>query len=355
MKYNIVDTRPYSETKNKNELLFYVEQIVHSESNINKKMAQQSLQSTIVQMLKNNHYLSLSVALSLAPSREYYQIIFNQLNNILMAQENETQFIVMPLVMVLGNKSEKDISLKFSLPDFQKILQDIYGDVTKDIQWLDSIIPVADISQIKVNEWYEAKKNPDNLLTSLQNEIHEMKVVSGYEVNLGFVLGYGSEEMKQLMNLRKDIMPMMQFWNEYFIEKEITPFVNPLPLNSPLQGLTEGSHMQKKMDLDIFVTNTIRNIKLAGYRIAVVIATKEGGTLEIRVQALEESTKFANYQWQLTSFDQIEEILDDLVGLLKDCLVDNVRILEKPLELDDTLPDYHLSLEQEGTNPTIQL
>ncbi|QRN41123.1 MAG: hypothetical protein GKC53_03055 [Neisseriaceae bacterium] len=353
MKYNIVDTRPYSENKNKNELLWYVEQIINSQCQLSQKMAQQSLQKSITQMLKNHHYLSLSVALSLAPSRKHYQILFNQLDDILMAQENENQFIVMPLVMVLGNKDKKTISLEIPLTHFQDILQDIYGRIIRKINWLDSIILADNISQIKADEWYDAKYNPDNLLKNLQNKISSIVLEVTYEVKLGFIFGYGSWEIKKLINLRKNTMPIMQFWNKYFLEKGTTPFVNPLPINSPLQGLTEGSYVQKKMDLDIFVTNTIRNIKLMGHRIAVVIATKKGGMLEIRIQALEDNKKFVDYHWQLTSCDQIDEIIGDLIILLRACLVDNVRILEQPLELDDGLPNYHTSLEEQGINPLV--
>ena len=103
--YTLPDTRPYPTDPVKNELLLYAGQIAQSSSIAQRKLAQESLAAGIYTMLQQNHYLGLSVAMSMAPDTAAYQALFNSLDSALQAKtDEEVQWFALPVVLVAGCK-----------------------------------------------------------------------------------------------------------------------------------------------------------------------------------------------------------------------------------------------------------
>ena len=95
------DTRPYPTDPVKNELLMYAGQIAEGKGGAQAKLAAESLRASIFTMLSQNHYLGLSVAMSMAPDAASYRALLAALSDTLGAKtEAEVEWFALPVVLV---------------------------------------------------------------------------------------------------------------------------------------------------------------------------------------------------------------------------------------------------------------
>ena len=140
----------------------------------------------------------------------------------------------------------------------------------------------------------------------------------------------------------------MYFWINFFSEKKINAFVNPLSPMTPLTGLMHGAYVRNKMALELYAAEAIYHLKLNHQPVAVVIASRLGGSLEINFQSLVNPTLRFNYSWQLLPADCLDQIIDELCQLLDECKVDKQRLLKSPLDYEEPIPTYEKALQQDG-------
>ena len=92
------DTRPYPTDPVKNELLMYAGQIAEGKGGVQAKLAAESLRASIFTMLSQNHYLGLSVAMSMAPDAASYRALLAALSDTLGAKtEAEVEWFALPV------------------------------------------------------------------------------------------------------------------------------------------------------------------------------------------------------------------------------------------------------------------
>lgn len=356
MHYTVVDTRSYPEGKTRNPLLFHVSQLISARGLINHNLAEKQLNQSVAQVFKQNAALTLSAALALSASQGQYNLLLKAIDHYLSSPEDKSQvsFVLFPLVLVAGSKKAQKVTLNFKNNlQLSSLIEEGYPELAK-IKWYHSLISVEDFKDWNAFTWYKGRKEPEELFQRLVKESHEEKELpEGGSVSLFFLLGYGNLAPILFQEERKVMMPLMTFWNQFFMAQGITPFANPLPLMPPLKALSQGAFMRKKIDLDIFLTNTIRAIKLLGLRVCVVIATKEGGTLEFRLQAwgTEEHSYF--YSWHLSSSDPLEMILEDVFSFLQSVQVENVCLLKRPLNFSEVIPSYCTATKEAVYNPIL--
>mgnify|MGYP001762754730 len=117
---------------------------------------------------------------------------------------------------------------------------------------------------------------------------------------------------------------------------------------TPLTGLIHGVYMRNKMALELYAAQAIYSLKLNHQPVAVVVASRLGGSLEIDFQSIADSTLHFNYSWQLLPADCLDQIIDELCQLLDECKVDRQRLLKLPLDYEEPIPTYEKSLQQDG-------
>ena len=145
----------------------------------------------------------------------------------------------------------------------------------------------------------------------------------------------------------------MQVWQTALTRPGLTLFANPLAPATPLNALTEGSHMRTRMAMDVFAANAIRAIRLQSPRVGVVMAAQQSGKILFGFNATDNAFALANqvFTWPLSPAERIETIQQNFLDLMVECRVENIRLLHDPLAESEEIPTYAQALNLPGHNP----
>lgn len=352
------DSRPYPTDPVKNELLIYAGQIAHSNSIAQTKLARESLNAKIHEMMAQNFYLSLSVAMSMAPDAESYRALMDALDDVLQAKnENEVQWFALPVIVVSGAKQASQLKsetpearLKACLenhPTFRNLSQ---------ATWLPQLLCAEDFARIKADKWYAAKQSPEAAAEFAASLPHrQLAIPKDQSVHTLYALGYGDARLIASLgqNLQEVALPLMQVWQEHLTENGLTLFTNPLPPQTPTSALAEASHLRLRMALDVFSANAIRAVRLQSPRVGVVMAAEEGGKLLFGFNATDQAFALQQqvFVWPLSPRDNIGVIQQNFLDLMVDCHVEHIRLLHDILPESAEMPDYSQAQNFTGHNP----
>ena len=352
------DTRPYPEQPVKNGLLLHASSLAHSTSAAQRKLAAESLQTDIRGMLQQNHYLGLSVAMSMVADADAYQALLSNLDSVLSAEnDHELQWFAMPLVLVAGCNQAQNLTLNTPTAALSACLENHpHLRALNQATWLPFLIPSTELSEINVGQWFQAKQSPEAAQAfAAQFKPSELSLPSGQSVHVVFALGYGDKKIQTALhqNLLKAGLPLMQLWQEALATTGVTLFVNPLTPASPLHALTEGSHMRQRMAMDVFSTNAIRAIRLQSPRVGVVIAAQQGGKVIFSFNATDSAFELAPqiFQWVLSPTDNIAIVQQNFLDLMAECRVEHLYMLRDPLPESSESVTYAQALKLDGFNP----
>ncbi|MDO5686728.1 MAG: conjugal transfer protein [Neisseria sp.] len=351
------DTRPYPETPTKNDALRQAADIVANTSAAQVKLAQEQLDTGIHAMLAQNHYLSLSVALSMIESPAQYRVLWQALCKALSPHAaQEVQWLAFPVVVVIG--AERSGSLKQDLPQAalnQTLKQ--YGVIDPDtLTWLPQLLDAEDISRISAGDWYAAKQD----LTAAQNFAGSLSGAalsyeSGQEVRLVYALAYGTNAALREAagkNLGEAALPLMQVWQEHLTADGLTVFANPLNADLPAAAQMHADTMRRRMACDVFTANAIRSLRLQHPRVGVIIAARDGGELLFSFQTTEPcNVPPLNFHWHLAPSEEIPLVLQNFIDLLAECRMEQVRIVQDILFAQEPIPLYQEAVAMRGFNP----
>lgn len=354
------DTRPYPQESVKNELLMYAGQIARQEAG--QSLAKTQLFAKINEMLSQNFYLGLSVAMSMAPDANTYAVLMDTLDAVLQAQsEDEVQWFAMPVVLVAGTKQAQTLPNLTPTAALNACLSNYpQTRALSRAQWLPKWVRADDFAAIKADQWYAAKQHfqaAEQFAAQLPHR--DLAIPADQSVHIIYAVGYGDSSLKTALgaNLRDAALPLMQVWQTHLAQAGITLFANPLNANTPLSALAEGNHMRLRMALDVFAANAIRAVRLQSPRVGVVMAAREGGKLQFGFGAAEAMYALQPqvFTWTLSPREQIGVVQQHFLDLMVDCQVENIIQLHEVLREDMPLPNYAQAAQQEsGFNPLFQ-
>ena len=357
-RHTLPDTRPYPTDPVKNELLLYAGQISRHASGAQRKLAEESLHAGIYTMLQQNHYLGLSVAMSMAPDTPSYQALFDALADTLQAKtDDEVQWFAMPVVLVAGCNQAHTLPLDAPSVELAACLAN-YPSLRPLAQanWLPKLVQAHDLAAVNAGQWFTAKQNAEAAAAfAAALPQTDLTIEAGQSVHVVFALGYGDKNMQTALgqNLRDAALPLMQVWQQALTRPGLTVFANPLAPAAPLSAITEGSHMRLRMALDVFAANAIRAIRLQSPRVGVVMAAQQGGRLLFGFNATDSQFELQPqvFSWPLSPAARIETISRDFLDLMAECQVENIRLLHDPILEQEELPNYAAALKMPGHNP----
>ncbi len=353
------DTRPYPTDPVKNELLLYANQIAHQSTG--KSLAIEQLRSKINEMLAQNFYLGLSVAMSMAADAPTYIALMDGLDDVLQAKtDDEVQWFALPVVLVAGTKQATELNTSAPTAELAACLANY--PTTRPLsraEWLPQLIRAQDFAEIKADEWYAAKQNlsaAQQFAAKLPNT--PLHIPADQSVHVLYALGYGDRSIQPALGqaLRDAALPLMQVWQTHLTKQGLTLFANPLSANTPLAALADANHMRLRMALDVFAANSIRAIRLQSPRVGVVMAAQAGGKLQFGFGAAEAAYGLQPqvFTWQLSPRENIGVVQQNFLDLMVDCQVEHIVQLEEPLADGAELPSYPNALQQKGFNPLFQ-
>lgn len=352
------DTRPYPTDPVKNDLLLYASQIAHATSQAQRTLAKEQLHSKINEMLTQNFYLGLSVALSMAADEQVYAILMDELDKVLQAKtDTEIQWFALPVVVVAGAKQTQNLPLAAPSMELAACLAN-YPTLRplSHATWLPHLLRADDFAAIKADAWFAAKQNIQAAETFAQTLPESpLTIPADQSVHAFYALGYGNADLLPVLgqNLREAALPLMQVWQQSLATQGLTLFTNPLSPNTPLAALTDASHMRLRMALDVFAANAIRAIRLQSPRVGVVMAAQEGGKLLFGFNTTDQAFELPplTFTWALSPRESIGVVQQNFLNLMADCQVEHIHQLDKPLLENETLPTYSRALQYAGHNP----
>ncbi|OSI18579.1 conjugal transfer protein [Neisseria dentiae] len=356
--FTLPDTRPYPTDPVKNSLLTYASQIVHSTSAAQRKLSTESLQAEIYMMLQQNHYLGLSVAMSMAPDADSYRALLNGLDDTLQAKtDDEIQWFALPVVLVAGCNQPQTLPLDAPALELCACLAD-YPHLRGLVQatWLPKLVRSADLAAVNAGQWFAAKQN-EAAAQALAAKLPQadLDIPQGQSVHVVFALGYSNKNIQTALtpNLREAALPLMQVWQTALTRPGLTLFTNPLAPATPLAALTDGSHMRLRMAMDVFAANALRAVRLQSPRAGVVMAAQQGGKILFGFNATDSAFELADqvFAWPLSPADRVATIQQNFLDLMAECQVENIRLLHDALPEEAELPTYAQALKLPGHNP----
>ncbi|MDO4696950.1 MAG: conjugal transfer protein [Neisseria sp.] len=356
------ETRPYPQQPVKNELLVHAARIAEAGEG-NARASAQMLAEQIGMMLRQNHYLGLSVALSMAPDAAHYAALYRALDSVLRAQnDEEIQWFALPVVLVAGCKRKIDLSLDCRAAALSAVLEN-YPHTRAlshmNAVWLPKLVRASDLAAVNAGEWFSAKQNDEAAAVLAEKLCGADTLVIDPEqsVHVLFAVGYGKAALGEALgkNLQEAALPLMQAWQQALAADGLTLFANPLSADTPTNALNTGNHMRLRMALDVFAANAIRAVRLQSPRVGVVVAAQEGGRLLFGFNAAESHYTLAPqvFSWPLSPMERIETVQRDFLDLMAECQVDNVRLLADALPENAALPDFAEALQMKGSNPLL--
>lgn len=355
------DTRPYPTDPVKNDLLLYAAQLAGASGSAQRTLASESLRAQIHTMLSQNHYLGLSVAMSMAPSAPVYQTLLDTLDDVLRAKsDTEIQWVALPVIVVAGTNRDAELTTQTPVAAINGCLKNYPHTraIAENVTWLPKLITAEQLSNINAGAWFMVKKDLAAAAAQAQqftNKARATALPSGSSVHAVFALGYTDADIQAALNvnLQQAALPLMQAWQEGLAQNGVTLFANPLSAATPLQALTQAAHTRLRMALDIFSANAIRAVRLQSPRVGVVMAAQRGGTLLFGFNATDSQFELQQqvFRWPLAPNDSIELIQQNFLDLMQECRVENIRLLHQPIAESAELPNYAQSLKLDGHNP----
>ena len=357
--FTLPDTRPYPQNPIKNHLLLNAYQLAHNSSQASRKLSSGQLQTEIRGMLEQNHYINLSLALTMSPDAGTYAALLSSVNAVLDCEkEGEVQWFALPVVLVSGCKKERAIEMKLPTEALFACLQNYphLRALTQETQWLPYLVHSSDLSAVTPDIWWRAKQNEEAAARHLRSfEERPLVMPEGQSVHVVYALGFGSGKVQTALgqNLLQAGLPLMQVWQANLASEGVTLFANPLSPDSPVRALSDGSHTRQRMAMDVFAANAIRAVRMQSPRVGVVAAAKAGGQILFGFNATDGAFEVVPqvFSWQLSFTDNIAVVQQNFLDLMAECRVEHVYLLHNPLGEQENIPSYAEALKREGHNP----
>ena len=356
--YRLPDTRAYPTDPVKNELLLHATQLAAPTSKAQATLARETLAVEIAQMLAQNHYLNLSVALALAPNAAVYSALWQSLADVLAAHgDDEVQWLALPVVVVGGAKQTIHLPNNVPVAEIETLFQgQPWLSDWATIHWAPHLLSAAELGAIKAHQWFAAKKNAaaaESLLSTLSDQGFALE--AGQSVQVRYAVGFAGQGIQAALStpLGSVALPLMQAWQTHFHTPGATLFTNPMMPMTPMTAMREGNALRLRMACDVFTTNAVRAIRLQSPRVGVVIAAQAGGRLLFGFNATDAVFELAPqvFAWPLTPADNMDTVVQQFIDLLAECQVENIRLLHEPLAEADALPNYAQAIHMLGHNP----
>lgn len=356
--YRLPDTRAYPTDPVKNDLLLYAAHIADHQSKAQTTLARESLHAEIGQMLAQNHYVPLSVAMAMAANADIYSVLWQSLAEVLQARTpDERQWLALPVVIVAGSKQATPLPHTVPVVEIAATLSKMsWAAEWNRIRWLPHLLGATDLTAIKAHQWFAAKQSQAEAGALLQQLLPgDLMLEEGQSVRVLYALGFADNRIQPALNapLGEAALPLMQVWQTHLHTEDVTLFANPLPPMAPMAAIHEGSVMRLRMACDVFTANAIRAIRLQSPRVGVVIAAQAGGRLLFGFNATDSAFELEPqvFSWPLSPMDNIDIVVQNLINLLTECQVEHIRLLHEPLHEQAELPNYAQALHMLGHNP----
>lgn len=133
----------------------------------------------------------------------------------------------------------------------------------------------------------------------------------------------------------------------------LTLFPLPRAPQAWLNALDDGRAAQLEIRFQVFVSNILRKLRTAGESPVAVLSAHDNGEIRVTIGAERNGEQWEGFVWPLAALDKVEVLQQQMVGLLRECQQDSIRILPNVLPtIKDNLPYFPLPTELDAVAST---
>ena len=109
----------------------------------------------------------------------------------------------------------------------------------------------------------------------------------------------------------------------------------PRPPSGLLQALHRGHHSREEIAFQVAVSRVLRDFRSSVGEPVVTVAALAPNAIEIRFTSEFDSKRAESHRWVLHPLDEIDEIASRIAGLLEECRIDRVHVIEHVIMSDE--------------------
>jgi hypothetical protein len=103
----------------------------------------------------------------------------------------------------------------------------------------------------------------------------------------------------------------------------------PRPAAGPMKALYEGRRAREEIAFQAFASRELRRLRSESGDPEAEIAALESGSIGVRLLSRFDTARTRAHRWKLDALDDLADVTASILGLLADCRVSPVRVLER--------------------------
>lgn len=293
------------------------------------------LETIIDQCLRHNDMASITVALAMAPSQAAYRLLWQGLrNSIEQLDKRHAIIFALPLVLVAG--SHHRVTLAGAIADVEALNQLFFTHQVfrpgAQVFLSGRLIHPDSLAQITALQLYQWTRQLADAARGLPLKLDAAPIeLQGEGVFLRYLLGVALKEANEPDPILFSNavgswgMPLMKSLSTALYSEGVTLFPIPCPSAPFMQALLVGQQVRLQTALQVFVSNQLRTLRLAGQSPRAQLAAYDNHDIRLTLNAA--THPGATFIWPLAPLDDIDAISTEIRQLLSACQVDTIDVL----------------------------
>ncbi len=101
----------------------------------------------------------------------------------------------------------------------------------------------------------------------------------------------------------------------------------PRPPKSLLMATPAGRFALEETRLNLFMSHVLRQLRASVGEPVAVLSVHDGGEIRLGLSSVFDATVLRGFRWQLGAFDDLDQVADAILSMLRDCRILDVRIV----------------------------
>ncbi|BCL74952.1 hypothetical protein JHS3_06880 [Jeongeupia sp. HS-3] len=332
------DPRLYPRVNAKNPVIRSLMAFLTASEPADVQQKREALNGVVGELLMTGDHYGLNGALTQAPTLEAYKVLWQTLRN---AVETPAQAIdhavpfALPIVFVAGHKGEARLAGEIDADAVLALLRE-HGVIAGDTDaWLGGALigaeQLAAVNPAQLVRWQETITSAG----SLPGEFSAAPITFKDEgVFLRYLVGVAIQpaDAAPVIRLGGAVgswgMPLAQLLSDTLKTPGVTLFPIPRVPQSWLAAQETGRVTVLETRLQVAASNALRSIRSKGRTPVITMAAHEGGEIRLTFSSREDAERWEGYVWPLAPLDSAEQVHAFVQGLMQECQVDEVRVIE---------------------------
>jgi len=325
-----------------------------------------ALDELLREHLVRSNDVAIEAALDAAPSQHVRQALSDRLRAVLsQPAADATQYAIpfaIPTVWVAGVRGK--LSMPGKLPDINAVrtllLEQGVFAANADVLISGKLLEQEQVRAIAPSQLARWRDVLQYASGGLPHDFQEAPIeVNGDGVFLRYLVGLAMQPAhgEPVIQLGKPLGPwaiaLAKLLGEQMKHEGLTLFPLPRAPQAWLNALDDGRAAQLEIRFQVFVSNILRKLRTAGESPVAVLSAHDNGEIRVTIGAERNGEQWEGFVWPLAALDKVEVLQQQMVGLLRECQQEAIRVLPDVLPtIKDNLPYFPLPTELDAAAST---